>query len=102
MSARSSKVVLHEQWREKIRASMLLNRLRDHVLGKCELSATQVRAAEVLLRKVLPDLAAVEHTGEVTIHAFAVPALSAQSDAIAAAPDQPSIDAPKWERITVQ
>ena len=73
---------------------MLLNRLRDHVFGKCELSPTQIRAAEILLRKVIPDLASVEHSGEVTVHAFAVPALNA--------PEQPAIEAEKWERLTVQ
>jgi hypothetical protein len=31
----------------------------------CEMSATQVRAAEILLKKVVPDLSSVEHSGEV-------------------------------------
>ncbi len=42
--------------REKIRASMLINRLQDHVLGKCDMTPTQVRAALLVLRKILPDL----------------------------------------------
>ena len=42
--------------REKIQTSQLLNRLQDHVFGKVELTPTQVRAAEVLIRKTLPDL----------------------------------------------
>ena len=29
------------------------------------MSATQVQAAQILLRKVMPDLAAIEHSGEV-------------------------------------
>lgn len=41
---------------------MLVNRLTDHVVGKVEMSPTQVRAAEVLLRKTLPDLSAVHST----------------------------------------
>ncbi len=49
--------------REKIQVSQLINRLRAHGNGTLELSATQVRAIEILLRKCLPDLAAVEHTG---------------------------------------
>lgn len=70
---------LHQQdVRRKIQASQILNRLSNHVAGKVELSATQIRAAEILLRKVLPDLSAVEHTGDVTLNAFAVP-LEAQS-----------------------
>lgn len=49
--------------RAKIQASQLVNRLTNHVLGKAEMSATQVRAAEVLLKKSLPDLSTVEHSG---------------------------------------
>lgn len=45
-----------EQTRQKVQASQLINRLQDHVLGTVELSSTQVRAAEILLKKTLPDL----------------------------------------------
>ena len=45
--------------RAKIQTSQLINRLTDHALGVVELSATQVRAIEVLIRKTLPDLQAV-------------------------------------------
>jgi hypothetical protein len=56
-----------ERTRAKIQTSQLINRLKDHVFGKCELTATQVRAAEVLLRKSIPDLAAIQHSGELSI-----------------------------------
>ena len=71
MAARIHKTELHEKWREKIKTSMLLNRLADHADGKVELSTTQVRAAEILLRKTMPDLSAVsadvELAGELTL-----------------------------------
>jgi hypothetical protein len=51
--------------RLKIKTSQLLNRLSDHALNGLEMSATQIRAIEVLLKKVLPDLQAIEHSGEV-------------------------------------
>jgi hypothetical protein len=51
--------------REKIRVSQLINRLIKHVNGELELSRTQIRAAEILLKKTLPDLQAVQHSGEV-------------------------------------
>jgi hypothetical protein len=51
--------------REKIRVSQLINRLIEHVNGELELSWTQIRAAEILLKKSLPDLQAVKHSGEV-------------------------------------
>lgn len=52
--------------RTKIQTSQLLNRLTDHALGqnKVELSPTQVRAIEVLLKKTLPDLSNVEVSGD--------------------------------------
>lgn len=53
-----------EDVRSKIQASQLVNRLSDHVLGKVELTATQVQAARVLLAKTLPDLTAVEMSGD--------------------------------------
>ena len=62
MAARSSKVTLHEKWREKIRASMLINHLRNHVLGRLEMSTTQIRAAEILLSRVMPTLQATDIT----------------------------------------
>ena len=45
--------------RAKIQTSQLINRLTDHALGTVELSQTQVRAIEILIRKTLPDLQAV-------------------------------------------
>ncbi len=43
---------------------MLVKRLSDHVVGKQEMSQTQLKAAEILLKKSLPDLASVELTGK--------------------------------------
>lgn len=50
--------------REKIRTSQLVNRLEAHAFGEVELTQTQVRSIEVLLKKTLPDLSTIEHTGE--------------------------------------
>jgi hypothetical protein len=52
------------RFRARIRAGMLRKRLQDHALGLAELSATQIRAAEILLKKCVPDLSAAEITGE--------------------------------------
>lgn len=55
-----------DEVRTKIQASQLVNMLQNHALGKSEkeLSATRLKAAEILLRKSLPDLTATEHSGE--------------------------------------
>jgi len=52
--------------RESIKVSLLVKKLTDHVHGKVEMAATQLRAAEILLKKCLPDLQSVEHTGEMS------------------------------------
>jgi hypothetical protein len=54
-----------EKTREKIKTSQLINRLQNHVLRNTAMSATQVSAALGVLRKVLPDIEAIEHLGEV-------------------------------------
>lgn len=68
MAARKTRA-LTDSWREKIKTSMIINRLQDHVNGKVELTATQVTAALGLLKKTAPDLSAVEHGGEIK-HAY--------------------------------
>lgn len=53
-----------DEVRAKIQTSQLINRLTDHILGTVELSASQVQAASILLKKSLPDLSSVELTGD--------------------------------------
>lgn len=43
---------------------MIANRLTRHVLGKVEMTPSQVTAALGLLKKTLPDLSATEISGE--------------------------------------
>jgi midasin (ATPase involved in ribosome maturation) len=54
-----------EKTRERIRATQIMNRLQKHVFGLIEMTPTQLRAAEILLKKVIPDLKQVEHTGSI-------------------------------------
>ena len=68
MPARTRKIKHDDATREKIRTSQLLNRLHAYALneedpqnGKAvELSSTQVKAIEILLKKSMPDLQSVE------------------------------------------
>ena len=53
-----------DEVRKKIQASQLINRLTDHAFAKIEMSSTQVKAAEILLRKSIPDLSQVQGTGD--------------------------------------
>lgn len=45
--------------RDAIRATQLMNRLANHADGKVDMSTTQVRAAEIVLKKLKPDLQSV-------------------------------------------
>jgi hypothetical protein len=45
-----------EVTRERIRAGVIIDRFQKHFMGELELTPTQIRVGEVLLRKVIPDL----------------------------------------------
>lgn len=61
----STSAAYAEAVRARVRAGGIAKRLECHVLGKVEMTASQVTAALGLLRKVVPDLSATEHSGEV-------------------------------------
>lgn len=48
-------------------ASQLLNRLISHANGELELTNTQIQAAKIVIGKYIPDLKAIEHTGEIEV-----------------------------------
>jgi hypothetical protein len=73
--------VMSDEHRIKIQNSNILNALIEHVEGKRDMSATQVTAGVALLRKVLPDVAIIEHTGEVEHHFVARIPVAANSPA---------------------
>jgi hypothetical protein len=56
-----------EEVRQKIQTSQLVNRLTAFVNGEIELSASQVTAALGLIRKTMPDMTAIAHSGSVGI-----------------------------------
>lgn len=65
MAGRKAGFRHNDRTREKIKAAQLINRLMNHIEADDPImDASQVNAAKVLLNKVLPDLKAVEHTGE--------------------------------------
>jgi hypothetical protein len=56
-----------DEVRLKIQTSQLINKLQNHALndGEEEITPSRMKAIEILLKKSLPDLSAVEHSGEV-------------------------------------
>jgi len=63
MAARKYMINHDAKTREKIKTSQLLNRLNGHVFDGIELSQTQLKAIEILLKKTLPDLTSIAMTG---------------------------------------
>lgn len=56
-----------DEVKKRIQASQLINRLTSHALSdEPIMDASQVTAAVRLLNKVVPDLKAVEHSGELS------------------------------------
>jgi len=53
-----------DKLRSGIKAAEIIKRLSDHILTGLRLTNTQVRAAEILLRKVAPDLLATAITDD--------------------------------------
>ena len=79
--------------RERIAGTKIIDRLVKHVNGEIDMTPTQVRAASILLNKVLPDLRTIEvdiHTEVKTVsyhrltdeQLMAIAAQGFQSDAI--------------------
>jgi hypothetical protein len=73
-----------EACRAKIKTTQIINRLQAHLEGKLELSATQVRCAEIMLNKSLANLTATELTGDVASFVMRLP--------------EPAVDTATWER----
>ena len=59
----STSAAYAEAVRARIRAGGIAKRLESHVLGKVEMTASQVQAALGLLKKVVPDQHHTELTG---------------------------------------
>jgi hypothetical protein len=71
MAARTRKIRHDDDTRARIQTTQLVNRLQDNALGKLknEMTPGQVRSAEILLKKKLPDLSAAENKTEV-VHRY--------------------------------
>jgi hypothetical protein len=64
MRAMSSTSPTHAQaFRDRVKVGVIADRLHKHVIGDIEMTATQVSAAQILLRKCVPDLSSTELSG---------------------------------------
>lgn len=54
-----------EEIRQKIKATLIIKKLENHILDDEEMSSSQVSAALGLLKKTVPDLSSIEHKGDV-------------------------------------
>ena len=53
-----------DEVRQKIQASVIIERLNRHFHGELELTAQQLKSAEMLLDRSVPKLSQIQHTGE--------------------------------------
>lgn len=51
-------------WRDKHKIGQLMSRIERHANGEVEMTGTQLKAAEIFLRKTLPDLNKTELSGD--------------------------------------
>lgn len=65
MAARTRKIRHDDETRAKIQAAQIINRFHACLMGEITLDAQQVSCGKALLAKILPDLSAVDHSGEV-------------------------------------
>ncbi len=64
MAARRRHTLHSEHVRLKIKTAALVNLLQDHAEGKKNMEPSQIKAAEILLKKTLPDLSAITVSGD--------------------------------------
>lgn len=81
MAVRNRKIQVSDEWREKLSASgtatILMKRLCANSLGELDPPMTQgqIRSAEIVLAKIVPNLSSVDHSGEINHnHVARVPA----------------------------
>lgn len=68
MAARTRKILHDEETRAKIQAGVIIDRMTKCAMGELALDAQQVSCAKALLNKVLPDLQAVTHDGQIEVN----------------------------------
>ena len=64
MAARTNKPYHDDKTKRLIQASQLLNRLISHANGEIEMTQSQVNPAKVVIGKSIPDLKAIELSGD--------------------------------------
>lgn len=72
MAARIRRIFQNEKTRAKIKSGLLINALSNHVLGENKMLNSQVRAADILLKKTIPDLSQVNGPGDDGEHVLKV------------------------------
>jgi hypothetical protein len=61
-----------EMVRQKIQASVIIDRLHKHLKGDLEMSSTQIRAAEILLDRSVPKIQTVQGPNDDGSHTLKV------------------------------
>lgn len=62
MAARTTKTTLNNDWKKRIQASQIMNRLAKCANGEIEMSSNSIKAADIVLKKTIPDLSRIDST----------------------------------------
>jgi hypothetical protein len=81
MAARTLRPKHSDEIRAKIQASVIIGFLTEHIHGKREMTQTQVRSAEILLRKSVPDLSSVDMNVSGSVETLTPEQIDAQIEA---------------------
>ena len=67
-SIAARKMLFHpDEVKKKISASQIINRLNKQANDEIEMSDKAIQASNILLKKLVPDLKAVDHSGELNV-----------------------------------
>jgi hypothetical protein len=83
-----------EEHRNKLRVSHLLNRLQKCALGEITLPPDQLKALEICLRKVLPDLSQTEVKADIKTYVARLPEPAPDAATWLASVDVPQLISP--------
>lgn len=61
--SKAGRVLLSDQWKDGIKVGLLVKRLYDNSIGVIDLTALQIKSIEIILKKLVPDLKSIEHSG---------------------------------------
>jgi len=82
MPEKRRKLANDATWRENIKTAHILEKLSNHIFGMVTMENSQIKAAEILLKKTIPDVQQIQIdvSGGVTVEVLQVARHEPDSD----------------------